>query len=324
MIDSDNSPDLVEPALQALRVSAPSDGPPTRVAELTVARLRALSASAGDRSPLDRRTKMFRIARYSGIAAACLTLAVGGLWVGMVDRSAAVAFADVQAQVQKVQSAQYIERRLETIPAWQDLGPGAIRITGGDEYLPRRHLVLGRHLRRVEVLDPFGKQRSVHIYDARTGKSIYLRPSEKQAIFFTAQASRSATTGKVTETPIQPRAAPEADLYGEIREIPAGAARQLPVKLFVGDTETVGFLWEQKRESNGETDTWTRTYWIDPKTRLPLRIEISHRSTDKDVWPSDWVQSDFVFDEKLDEALFSTDAPAGYKVEEQKIHSLER
>ena len=40
--------------------------------------------------------------------------------------------------------------------------------------------------------------------------------------------------------------------------------------------------------------------------------------------PSDWVLTDFVFDEELDESLFSTEPPAGYTVETGKIIGIQR
>jgi outer membrane lipoprotein-sorting protein len=52
------------------------------------------------------------------------------------------------------------------------------------------------------------------------------------------------------------------------------------------------------------------TYWIDLETELPLRVEIVHAGTGRQI-----IMSEFEWDIELDESLFSTTAPEGYAVE---------
>lgn len=57
----------------------------------------------------------------------------------------------------------------------------------------------------------------------------------------------------------------------------------------------------------------TMTIWGDPKTKLPVQIDAEFGSKAE---PLQVTMRDFAFNASLDDALFSTEAPAGYKVEE--------
>ena len=104
---------------------------------------------------------------------------------------------------------------------------------------------------------------------------------------------------------------PEVNFYRKIREVPAEKAKKLPERTIAGQV-AAGFQIVERNERPAGTDTWTGTYWIDPRTKLPLRIEFSRRSTDPTMADSESILTDFVFDAPLDEALFSTNPPAGY------------
>jgi len=52
------------------------------------------------------------------------------------------------------------------------------------------------------------------------------------------------------------------------------------------------------------------TVWVDPKTLLPIRIELVQPRIERRI-----VMSDFDFDVEFDDALFATTAPEGYAVE---------
>jgi hypothetical protein len=57
-------------------------------------------------------------------------------------------------------------------------------------------------------------------------------------------------------------------------------------------------------------------HWADPKTRLPLQVEFT--------WPDGTrgTMSDFRFNPKLDEALFSLEVPKGYKLQSVELEDL--
>jgi hypothetical protein len=51
------------------------------------------------------------------------------------------------------------------------------------------------------------------------------------------------------------------------------------------------------------------TVWVDPKTKLPVEIELKHPTAKQTIY-----MDQFAFDFELDESAFSTDVPDGYEV----------
>lgn len=74
----------------------------------------------------------------------------------------------------------------------------------------------------------------------------------------------------------------------------------------IGETQAIGFC-----ASFGQDKT---TFWIDPQTRLPIRIEFLVTNECGQTKPA-FIWSDIVFDVELDRSLFSFDIEE-YKVEE--------
>jgi outer membrane lipoprotein-sorting protein len=148
------------------------------------------------------------------------------------------------------------------------------------------------------------------IGDWTIGKLVTLNPADKtfsEAKFFASIQD----DGKIEKTPIA--AAPEVDFYKQMREFSAKDAERLPQR-DIDSKSVVGFRTIEVIKRPTGTDTWTRTYWVDPVTNLPVQIEVTAESTDPHRGQSKWVQSDIVFDAPLDELLFSTDPPEGYTV----------
>src|SRR5580765_353632 len=103
--------DFAETLFKPLLEATVADGPSPQLVEATYERLRSLEApSCPDPQLKPRRTLMFQIIRYCGVTAALSLLAVG-VWSLVMDRSASLAFAEVQEQVKKVRSVRYIETR---------------------------------------------------------------------------------------------------------------------------------------------------------------------------------------------------------------------
>jgi outer membrane lipoprotein-sorting protein len=93
--------------------------------------------------------------------------------------------------------------------------------------------------------------------------------------------------------------------FDKLKHIAADQAEPLGKKP-IGGVEAQGFHVQQ----NGET----LTVWVNPKTSLPLVIEQKLRVGD---WEITNTFSDFVFDAKLDDSLFSLELPPGYKLREE-------
>lgn len=62
------------------------------------------------------------------------------------------------------------------------------------------------------------------------------------------------------------------------------------------------------------------TIWIDPATRLPVRLESSNRIQGQEYR---FTASDFRIDPEIDDALFRTDPPAGYAVRKGESDAME-
>ncbi|HEY2249755.1 MAG TPA: hypothetical protein VGH74_01795 [Planctomycetaceae bacterium] len=305
MTEPANFGDTTEDVFKPLREAAVPDGPSPQLVEATRDRLRSLDCPPRpDPQHKPRRTLMFQIARYCGMTAALALLATG-VWSLVMDRSASLAFAEVQEQVKKVRSVRYIETRTDPQP-----DGGAPVVT------ERRYFVLGRYLQRTEKLGSDGLPEDVSISDAEHGRYVMIQPKAKRFVVIGTEVELDADGANQTET--ETKANLEVDFYKVIREIPAEAKR-LPEKT-IDNQRVLGFSFEEQ----GGGYNWKRTYWVDPETKLPVRIEISARSDDKRLGPSDWVQTGFVFDTQIDESLFSTTPPPDYEVETGKVLGIRR
>lgn len=227
-----------------------------------------------------------------------------------------IAFADVQKQVAKARTVRFVERCV--IPEGTAQPDDAEEVAEIES--PRRNWIRGRSLRRIETLDDKGEIVNISISDATSGKHVSIDPNAKTFTLFGNQIRIDLETGKTSEEQIKP--SPDTNYIELFGEVPGQATVRLPSRTIDGQ-EVVGFQWKEEIAKKGETDTWTRTYWVHPKTMTLVRVEISHRSTDSRLAPSDWVQDEFVFDEEMPDSLFSTTPPAGYAVATESIHSIE-
>lgn len=247
-------------------------------------------------------------------AAAMLLVAAALAFVLTAGNAPRSAFAQVLERVEGAKTVQYLETRTTIPHAGEPRGPITLV----------RVMILGRHRERREVLaetpgEPLEPGHSwertpirTMISDLEHGKIVWLDPKKK--VFGEVKAFFSLTPDekKVTETKVAP--APEVDFYARLRDVPAETAVELPVREIEGRS-VIGFRSVEKIEGPAGVDTWTRIFWVDAKTKLPVQIEITIESTDPlHHGQSRGILSDIVFDEPLDESLFSTDPPDGYTV----------
>lgn len=179
----------------------------------------------------------------------------------------------------------------------------------------RRIRIKGKHLQRTDHLYPIGRMHDVR--SATTGLDVSYRHETKKRSVYRKQVVINAETGETKEHDIK-KIPPTVDFFARFRKIPEDATEQLP-KQQIDGKEAIGFRSVEKHE-NG---TWTRTYWVQPDSLLPVRIVTDFKSTREKLASSRWVQSDFVFDSELDDGLFSTDTPDGYTSEDAEILGLE-
>jgi hypothetical protein len=325
-----NHSDPVESAMSVLRDRRPSSQPPNAICDATRRRLNDLdrSADSGFKSMLGR---MRGSRAMQTLVAACVLLVVLFAWPGLSGHVSSVAFADVKEQLARVRTVRFVNTRLADVSV-DDLEPlDAPVVQGvrkarsfrvlGSQYQPQITLIKGRYLQRVETLGADSAIESVTITDLEHGKLVMINCKAKSFTELNQQVTVDSETNRATSAPVTPKV--EADLFAQIAEIPGDATTQLPQRTLAGKT-VIGFFWQQKRElGKGMTDIWERTYWVDPNSKLPVRIEVSYYSTDPSHKSTEWVLSGFVFDQDIADAEFSMVPPAGYKQSTGAIMNVE-
>jgi outer membrane lipoprotein-sorting protein len=339
--NNNNNSDRVEHALESLRDRPVPEGPSEELLSMTADRLRSLGIpeTVPQRSMVSQRPVTTQSLRrntmkqgYAGILAASALFVIAGAWIGLFPHSSGIAFADVKQQLEKLRTVRYVNTRLvqeaaddmEELKEMERKGvkipPGKVFRTAGNGYQPRIIRVAGRHLQRTETLNAFGVVETIEISDLKNGTHVTQYPKEKKSVKIDRAVKIDSVTGKKTEEPVKP--ALNADLFASISTIPAEATTELPARMLEGK-KVIGFFLQQSTPTKEGTVTWERTYWVDATTKLPVRVEISHYSTDKRIGRSDWVQSGFTYDEEFSADLFNTEPPEGYSSETQKVIGID-
>jgi hypothetical protein len=284
------------------------------------------------------------------VAVGAILLGVGGLssmFFSHIHFASNLAFAEVQSQVARSRSVQYVEfvsveeakRELEPIKlrlretaARMETASGDFKeqlqsmhvqlqrqiedkrrqIEKGERIEKRRVQIVGRYKQRTEMSTAFGKQ--IQITDMESGRNISLETEKKRCIIHKTQTILNLKSGEKTTHDISPDRT--VDFYARITNLPANATTRLGEIVVKGKT-LVGF---QSVEQVGSA-RWTRTYWVDPQTKMPNRIDVEWRNQNGAV--TSVTADDFVFDAELDPALFKTEPPDGYTVIEGGFVSVE-
>lgn len=207
-------------------------------------------------------------------------------WLIPSSAGPSIAFADVQERLKQVHSVTYTESM--TVPGKKE------------PEMSQRIMIFGSHLKRAERRDERADGLdTIEITDMKQGITLMLIPKLKQA--------------SINEFDVSTDAAKTFSFYERISKMAAEAGQQLPDREINGKQALVFYL----EEKHG-TRTFERTFCVDPKTRLPVRVEVKIRSTEKSMQPTDWVLEKFVFDGKLDKSLFDTTPPDDYTVDRKK------
>jgi outer membrane lipoprotein-sorting protein len=198
------------------------------------------------------------------------------------------ALAQVQEQVYKLHSAQYTETFKQS----------------GSPQTTTRKMTLGHSLGRWEGTAGGDLGRSITIIDKKQTLSIF--PDKKAYVVF--EHVDIPADGKDDS---REKGFTWNETFDELLRAPAESVKRLPEKTIDSKT-AVGFATERKEKTDRFVTTLRSTYWIDTKTKLPIRVEYATHSTNPAIKDSEGLVSDFVFDAPLDPALFSTEPPKGY------------
>jgi outer membrane lipoprotein-sorting protein len=236
--------------------------------------------------------------RVAGYAAAALAVIIASI-VALNDGPASVTYANVLARVERVRSVQYTKTLVRPVEAQQRV----------------RVRVLGRYLERQEHLGPDGSIMGITIINLQTGAIVAIYPQDRRFEILSRQRTILPDDSDVVEA-VKP--APWADIYNSIREVPPDAAPTFPERELNG-RQVIGFYHEVK--SGGYL--WQNTYWVDVETMLPVQVEKRGQSQNGQWESMEWLWDDIVFDEDLDQSLFSTEPPDGYTAEEAEIQGFQ-
>jgi outer membrane lipoprotein-sorting protein len=232
------------------------------------------------------RTAMFRLIKTVGgklsLAAAGVAIAVGLACYLIGSRS--VAFADV---LEKVRAAHTVKFKITTqtaglLPA-QTASSLPVSLTED-----------------VMMMEP-GKSRIT-----MPGDAVMIADESRQEFLVLDPVKRTAMV--ITPSEKRPSQGP-LEFLDQMRKLEAGSQEKLGQREIDGKTAT-GF-----HVSKGPID-WT--IWVNDQTSLPIRVELK---TSMFGAPVVEVMSDFVFDEPMDESLFSLTPPAGYTIEKQQVNA---
>jgi len=142
----------------------------------------------------------------------------------------------------------------------------------------------------------------VSIVDGSQGKQLILDPAAKTALLLEGKAPK-AIDG--------PAAA--GGLMEHLRQLTEGDAKPVDDKV-IGGVRARGFLVTVKKLG------MEMTVWVNPGTRLPLRVESSYRFQGKETRVT---LTDFQFDPEVDLALFRMEPPPGYALRKAESDALE-
>ena len=217
-------------------------------------------------------------------------------------------FDDVKKSIDRIKSVTYTEIRTEpryraAIRYARDSKMADDKYTNGlmdPEYT--EVMILGKSLKRYRHLK---HPDDYYVDDLETGVSISVDVKKKT---YTVHSEHKTINlnGKVLKTQ-KPKPAPEVDFYKRIKEIPVDEMTPIG-EAYIDGKKALGF----RRVEKQNLETWTRTWWINAETRLPVREETEFRSKNPMIGENDWVRTNFKFDEPLDRDLFDT-SPDGFK-----------
>lgn len=157
-----------------------------------------------------------------------------------------------------------------------------------------RYRLSGQDRMRAEVVFP-----EMPVSITNGGKTVSLIEADKLAVI------RTSTIVDQKGNPL-----PESpNRFLDLARVPESDIKRLPQKVVDGKS-AIGF--RRMTGPYGGSQTW----WVDPKTKLPVRVEMRTRLSEGGVM-TQMVFSDIVYNAPLDDALFDVSVPDGYEVKKQ-------
>ena len=262
----------------------------------------------------ERKRTMFRIARYSSIAAAAAVVGVVAGYFLLVHSTASVTFAQVIENVTKAESISFVFRqKLGSQPAmvsrmWMQQDKTRMDLVGVEMSAD----LTGPQADGVRKLRELGEGGNLPVLltliaDTARGELIELDHFRKTAV-------------KSKRMYIRAEAGIPQNLVEQFRNVKGDDAELVGEEQRDGRTVLVYRLTKldlpsfMARKEPG--DQMEMTVWVDAETGLPVRIRIEGAlsATRDDHSFFDW--DEFAWNQPLDPGLFSLEVPEGYAVKE--------
>jgi hypothetical protein len=280
-----NPDDLLDRAVDAvLHKPIPDELPPERVAQLVAAVQQA--AHRPYTVSLMERVRNMKLRTRLAVAATALIALVGLMSWLVPGGGVAVAFADVSEALSNVHSATWKTTSVVEIKV-----PERKTVT-----LSANAMFLAPSRERTETTADGAQSSAIAIVDGQKDKAITLVPATKTGTVVNLKNSAAK------DNPFGRTFQGLQELVANAQSGKAGKVQRLGLQTIDGH-EAEGFHIQV-----GSIDV---KIWADPKTLLPVRVEVTSTEPSTRV-----VMTDFRFNVPLDESLFSVDVPPGYSVEQ--------
>ncbi len=294
MTDSHNRPDVNETldlAVEAMRDACETNAqPPAELTTATLARLEGRSPSASQsqsQPPTDAapgaakpwRHIMFKTAQYGSIAAVLALIAGLFLWLGP-GGSTNVAFAEVAKKLDKVKTARFITTMKY----------------GDQPAMTTKQFIRNDGMMRQEM--PMG---IVMVIDTQKQQGLLIQTQRKiaQRVTFDGLPMQNMMANNPIEQMRKMRN-PDAKPIGKER---------------LNGREML--IYEIQQPMLKELNA-TFKLWVDPKTELPVQVLMTMPVPDTEERATITIDR-FVWNEPMDEALFSMEPPEGYQVQDLRF-----
>ena len=257
-----------------------------------------------------RRLRMIRITNIAtaavlmiGVSATAVFLATG--------HNGRIAFADAVQQMRQVETATWTSASTTTFtPAKDTPAPSGWKVSDADSTTDttRQWFYRAPNLIREEMsyVSEGRRHKTITlIIDTSAGKYLLIDPITKTAIPIDRES----------------KFRPGVDLWMRLKSEATSEAESLG-KRHINRHEAVGFRIAS--DCLGMTDAEEHTdVWVDPKSKNLVFIEITGvRKLDWGTLKRVAVMRDFVFNQSLDELLFSLKPPQGYKLTKPQVVSF--
>jgi outer membrane lipoprotein-sorting protein len=275
--DNDMSDDVLQRAIASIQAETIPAGPPPQLIADT---LHVLQKSEQPTQKSVRFVPRSKTIKTITAAASLLFIVGTATLVTLGIKTPSSAFGQALKQLREARSMTYVQ---------------LMTIKGQQQPVRTRVFIAENGRKRNELLGIGGSGGVTTIFDAGGYMRITLIEASKTALVPEAKENQAVHTGADFLSWLQ-----------ALKKLGDKPEKQLGQKELEGRRVT-GFVATQ--------GTFTFTMWVDNATGQPVRIE--YTAPIKGAGYDDVAMTDFRFDQKLDESLFSFDVPAGYKVLQQ-------